>query len=368
MASTSLATLRRAIGRNLRQPFFTRFAAGYGTATSGSTTTLIDTTKLLQADNFWRGQYVFFPTTGEVREISASTQSTKTLTWLEPLAAGITTDQYEIWSQFTALEVNDAINRALRSAWPYLFSVQEKFLVIQLDTNTEYSLTSLSPSPRWLSQVQVERNVNSLTGTNTTTVAQNRLKDTNQTFTSEHVGWQVRIYDGTSKGDYRTVSSVVDSNTLEVSANFTTILTTTSKYRLADVGHEARNFMFETSWSVDAFTNPTKIRLGSHPYSYEGFLLRLLYEAEFDTLATEAATTTCPREFVELMAAAKIYHTRLSSAPASEIKNWGMMYETTMALATRYAMENKMQHLATTMTDDQDSLNGYDAEYPFRSL
>jgi len=361
------AALRRAIAKRTRQPFFRRLGVTVGTATSGSKTTLVDTVLLKQPNGFWNGSFVYLVDTDEVREISAFTVADWTLTWLEDVAANVTTDKYEIWSTFTPDEVHDAINRGLGDAWPLLFTIDEQYVVLQEDVGVSYALTGLTPAPRRVAQVLIESaDVSSVVGQVTDVVAQDRLKDTNFTFAATDVGKEIRVYGGTSAGDRRTISTLIDANTVQVSANFTSILSTTSKWRMVDVQDHSRQYAALLEWGLDKETDPTVLRLGSHPHGWEGFLLRLTCESEYPALAAETTDTAAPDEYVELTALARLYLIALGNRPESELRAWASMQSTYAEAAEQYAERHRMRHMPGQITDD--SAGHYiPAEYPFAS-
>lgn len=363
----SRGTLRQSIGQRLGLPFFERFGGTSLTATGGTTTTLIDTVNLLQPDNFWRNSHLWHATDSFSRVISASSQSAKTLTWIEPVpGAVISGDVYEVWSRWSALDVNNAINRALRDAWPYFFTVNDGYLVIQDDISVNYDLTGLSPTVKRLAAVFLEYIGTDIAGQSVATPgAQDYLKDTNQTFTSEHVGWQVRIYKGTSAGDYRTVSALVDANTLQVSANFTSTLDATSYYRLVDVNAASSGYIPFTNWRINKIDTPTILRLSAHPQALEGYLLRLVYEAEFPDLTTETATTTCPQEYVELAAIARLLADRMAQAPYADIQAMSAMQAMYVKSLERYVETHKWQHMPGQIINDQRVTHLFPSDWPF---
>lgn len=365
--SITRVTLRREIGLRTAQPWFVRYGKVAGAATGGSTTTLIDTGKILQEDNFWRGSSVYLPTVDTVRVVSASTQSTKTLTWLEPLSAGVqASDAYEVWSQFSPHMVHDAINDTLRSAWPFFFTVEEQKIVLQDDIGVEYSLSALSPAPRWVARVQMEGGgYASDTGTSVAVPgAQDYLKDTDKTFTSEHVGWEVRVYAGTSKGDIRTVSALIDANTLQVSSSFTSTLDATSKYRIVDVNQATQTMTDIAYWSVDEGHSPSILRLGQHPAGWLGYAIRITYEAEYPALSAESGATVAPQEWLTLGAMARLYLMKLASAPASERNTWAALQRTYSEAADQIAKTSRYHHLTSQIIDDQGEY-GLPADYPY---
>lgn len=363
----SRSALRWSIGQRLGVPFFERYGLGTLTATGGTTTTLIDTANLLQTDNFWTKSHLWHATDSYSRVISAFSQSAKTLTWLEPAAAAVTSgDEYEIWSRWSAPEVHAAINRALRDAWPYFFTVNDGYLVIQDDLSVNYDLTGLTPTVKRLAAVFLEYVSSDITGQSVASPgAQDYLKDTSQTFTSDHVGWQVRIYKGTSAGDYRTVSALVDSNTLQVSANFTSTLDATSYYRLVDVNEASAGYIPFTNWRLNQMDAPTILRLANHPQALEGYLLRLVYEAEFPDLSGDSSTTTCPQEYIELAAIARLLADRMAQAPYAEVQALAAMQATYVKSLERYVAAHKWQHMAGQITNDQRVTHLFPSDWPF---
>lgn len=365
------AVLRRAIAKRIQEPFFRRLgsAADSAQADSGTTTTLLDADLLLQGDDFWNGHLVYLPDSDEVREVSDFDQSSKQLTWLEPVASAVSSgDAYEIWSQLSPEDVHAAINIALRRAWPYFFEITNDEIVIQSNMGAGYDLTSLlTYTPIWVGRVEVEYLIKSYTGTADGGGAQDELVDTDQSnIDDDHVGWEVRVYEGTSAGDVRTISSVdTVTYTYTVSSNFTSTLDTTSKYRLVDPNDNDRDFSPIIGWHTDKPHYPMVIRLGAHPYALEGYVLRIRYESLYSALTTETGSTNCPQEFIELMAMALLYQTLLAASPATEERTWMSMYQSTLEAATQYAKEHRFVHLGGTIQDRYLDEFGQDPDYPF---
>jgi hypothetical protein len=366
--STSRATLRQAIGIRTSQPFFVKFGGSAGTASaSGTTTTLLDTVKLKEADNYWRGQYIYFNDTLEVREISAFANSSSTLTWLAAIAAATTTSSdYELWSTFSPVAVNEAINDALRDAWPYFFEVGTANLAI-LDTVPALYTLPTTNTIRSLFRVTLLA-YDSFTGEATSDGSTtSKLTDTAQTFVSAtHVGQRVVIYDGdhAAAGDIRTISAVDSTDTITVSSAFTSTITDGTKYRIYNPNTENPSVIPLSSWRTDAPNFPTTLWLDSQPSEYAGHILRLEYTYEYDVLTTEAGTTTCPREYVVLAALARLYLMKLAYAPAVEQRTWEAMHRVAMAAAQQFALRNRFQHPTRTITRWFPD-KSYAADYPF---
>lgn len=117
------ATLAREVGRY--------FA---GTATGGSTTTLIDTGGLVRwtETDALKGSYVLITAAGaaapegESRRIKSFNATTQTITVDVAFSAAVESgDSYELYlAPLTLNQWNDCINRAIRDAWPELYEVK----------------------------------------------------------------------------------------------------------------------------------------------------------------------------------------------------------------------------------------------------
>ena len=109
-----------------------------GTATGGSTTTVVDTAALLALDDFWVGHYVYVvedaggagaAPEGEERAVTDYVQSTATLTIAPAFTAAVGAgDTFELLALRRA-DVIAAINAAIRASG-------ETWLVYQVDDNT----------------------------------------------------------------------------------------------------------------------------------------------------------------------------------------------------------------------------------------
>ena len=358
------AQLRRAIGVITGQPFFRRYGAAPRTATGGTTTTIVDNLTLWQELNYWVGAFAYLPTTDEVRPITAYTPVTWTVTWLELATAVVAGTLYEIWTQYTPHEVHQAINEALRKAWPFFFTVNELPIVIRSSFGVDYALAAASPAVRKGLQLWMEHSVSSVTGISAGGVAINQLRDTNAAFVAADIGMSIRIYGGTSAGDIRTVTAIVNPTTIQVGVNFTVILTTTSLYRMVDLTAVTSNYQPVRTWDLDKLENPTLLRLTSHPAGYEGCLLRFAYEAEMETLAAEATNTVCPDGFVIPAALSWLMMVKMGSTPAEYLESWAAQQRAFSADAADYARTHAFQHLPTFI-QDESAFGGHGSDWPF---
>lgn len=154
MAST-LAQLRAALRQEIGD--MERIT---GTATGGSLTTIIDTTKLDQVDNHWRSLKVFIRDTtddlapnGDQRRIASSSQSATSLTVELPFSAAVEAgDEYAI-AVFSDVQLNAAINNALMlemSKW-LPFKTSE---TLNVSANLHRFAPVSANSIRWIDKVE----------------------------------------------------------------------------------------------------------------------------------------------------------------------------------------------------------------------
>lgn len=363
------AELRRELGLRLGQPFFRRLSGTSAVTASavGTTATLIDTARLLEADDYWIGDFLYLPASGEEREISDFANVSSTVTWLAPVAAATgATTAYEIWSQFTAHEVNAAIDFALRACWPYFFqTTYNETVPIEEDAGLFYTLPTTNAIRR-LCQVFLMV-YSSVTGTVTTAGAVTQVIDSAAAFTAADVGKYVAAYGdaSTAQGEIRQVTAYVSATELTVAA-FSIALPEDAKYRLLDKNDPYPQQIFLQNWETDKAEFPTQLWLGSHPLGYEGYPLRLIYEYEFTALATDAATTTCPAEFIYALATAHLYMLKMSSAPAASLGLWTSLQRSAGQTAQQFAEQNRWRHLPVTIRRHDTNLAGVAVGYPFR--
>jgi len=341
--SVTRAQLRRSIGVRTRQPFFERYNSGYLTASSVGPTSLVDQGNLKQEDDFWNGQYLYLPGYDISRVISGFVSSTGTLRFREPISGNITDKRYEIWGQFSAHDVNAAINQAILDSWPFFFDSVREYIVIKYGTN---SRLSLSKTARFIYRVAVE-NVALEHGTVTSTPSrQDYLVDSSKSFDSSYIGKEVRIHKGTSAGDRRVITEVINSSTVKVASAFTSRLDTTSEYAIAPNAAEDSDYDIVFVWDVQGASNSNAVEfLTSLEYHY-GLIARVDYEAEFQPLSSDTDTTDCPSEYIELAAIARLYLIRLASAPRSEMDTWIGLQRAYSEAARAYAQTYAYRHNA----------------------
>lgn len=136
--TTSRATLRRMIARLLQEPFFAFVPEGeIAPTTTGSTTYAVigdGYTQLFESDDMWKRSFLLVihnDGTTEERRITRYTAANGRVEVQPPLSmATTTTDTLEIHSQSSATRKHDAINDAIRAAYPQFWQSEYWRLVI----------------------------------------------------------------------------------------------------------------------------------------------------------------------------------------------------------------------------------------------
>jgi hypothetical protein len=365
----SRVNLRREIGKRTGQPFFRRFGKTSGAAsTTGTTTTLIDTVLLKEENNFWRGNFIYFPATDELREISAFTQSSSTVTWLAAIGTGTTTAQvYEIWSTFTPAEVHSALDHALLEAWPFFFEYgTDESLVVTQDTGLFYTLPTTNTIRR-LAQVYVMI-YNGTQGSVTTEGTTTQIIDANANFVAADVGKWISVYKdgGSANGQIRQITVRDSATQVTVGTAFSGAAPVGAKYRKLDKGDSTPTQVLLDNWIVNKNTFPTQLWLGAHLSGYEGYPLYLLYEYEFPVLATETATTNAPTEYLVSSILAYLYQLKLATSPATEVQNWDALHKAMANAAQLFVSAHKYTHLPASIIRHNLGHGNLPADYPFR--
>jgi len=372
MATLTRTQLRRALGVRTGQPYFRRFGNGAGEASAnGTTTTLIDTVRLKEEDNYWRGSFIYFPDTDEIREISGFTNSTSTVTWLAPIGTADTVadgEPYEIWSQFTPDQIHDAINHALLQAWPNLFMTgNNEDLALVDGGGLRYTLPTTDEIRR-LCSVYLTLYQSRATGSITTEGTTTQIIDSGASFVAADVGRFIAVYkDGaTANGEIREISVRDSATQVTVSAAFSEAVPEGAKYRILDKEDTTPQILPITNAIADKVEFPTELWFGSHPAGFEGYPLYLVYEFEYPKLTTEAGTTTCPEEYIYAMAMAYIYMLKMATAPSVEVPTWEAMFKAAAAMGEVYVRTHRMAHLPVMRIDHQSYMSSVPSDYPFR--
>ncbi len=353
--------LRRAISLELKMEFPRRYPDGYLTCDATSTVDKIIASELAQEDGFWSGGWWYCngdtTTTSllldEVRQIDAfnANEDSLFLEYALPSTPSTTT-QFEIHNIFNAIEIHQAIDRAIQTAFPHFFDIIEDETLVYQEDVLSYSLASLTYAPWLVSEVYIEQPSDSLTGTATAS-SNTSITDSSADFSNVAAGWLVSIYDGTGKSQLRTVTSVTGTTQLNV-ATWTTNPDTTSKYRVWDPNEEDYQWFRVTDAYFDSKEYPSYLYLRHSKWtSAYGARIRLVYAAPASSLTTDASTTVVPKEYVinkaiEILATSRIGDTRADSAKyASMAKFYG-------DAALRYAVSHAFR-LETTLWQERSA-------------
>ena len=367
------ATIRREIARRLNMDFALRVGES-ATATGGTTTTLIDTAMLDQADDYWNGDWLYVvndadasTNDGKIRLITDFTQSSSTLTFLEALgASSASSDTYEIHSGWNAAQIHSAVNAAIEDGFPEFFDMNiDESIVLTRDT-LEYTLpTSTAPyfmNRMWIEQPE-EKTKGTASGGSSTT-----LVDSSQSWTNDE--WNsmtVAIYHGTGKGQHAVITDG-NSTTLTVAAwlgTGTTSPDSTSKYVIKDTTRELRDHYRITAARFDKVYYPTKLYLTSRYTRFEGYGLRLQYVSKPSALTAESSSTDMPQEFIVRKALALLYAQRIADTrvDSDRFRYLQQYYDT---LAEAYRQQNKWRMPSATMWTEAETIADLlPSDYPF---
>lgn len=308
-------TLRRAIAKELRMPFFRRYTTGELSTDTGSTSGSVVAAELVQADGFWDGSWLFMLGTEEQCLVRSFKNTTHAFIPEPPLisAPADSGDSFEMHSVWNAEEIHDAINRAIEKAGRvFTDTVEDKTLILKEDV-LEYDITGLERDVFILSRVFLENTGSIVRGTATA--------GTSSTITVESVptdidtGWKISIYSGTGAGQLRSYASNVGL-VVTPSPAWATTPDTTSKYAMWDANEELYDWVPVHGIYTDNKEYPDFIRLKNRwPGSY-GLRLRLGYESLPVALIDDDDTTSVPKEYIKAQAIAFLHEQRRGSPKA----------------------------------------------------
>lgn len=303
--TTTRKDLRRAIGRQMGMRFY-RYTSEE--AITSQVDTLITAAFLVQRDDFWNRSWFFELANDEGRMIIDSVAAGPTvLLEFSPTAMG-TAALFEILDFYSPEMVHEAINEAMRNAWPAFFETEEDFSLCVARDMMEYTFPT-TMKPFMVFQVWVEQPSSverfSVTSGTTTTCILNTTEDLSHLTTSH---W-ISFYDGTGKGYSRQIS-VINNTTKEIT--WATVLTTApgSDTLVSIVNPTEKNEDWYPVHACD-FDNkqwPDKMRFkAAYDNQFAGSRIMIRYIKEPAELATDAATTAVPIDFVLSRARAALY-------------------------------------------------------------
>jgi len=353
--------LRHELCRRLGMEFFQRVGTSGTSTATGSTTTLVDATRLKQADDVWNGSYLYLTSAGSIRLINDFASSSGTLTWLPALgsASGSGTT-YEIHTGFTADQIHDAINSAIEDGFPEFFEVTTDETTALTQDTLEYTLpgTPYYVLSMWLESVNEKDKGTASAGGNTS------LTDSTKSWTTNaFANMQVAIYHGTGKGQNRTISSNTGT-ALTVSSAWGTNPDSTSKYVIKNITEEVADWHRIVAARFDQTFWPATTYLTSRYSAHAGHSLRVVYVAKPARLTADNGTTVVPREYIIRKALAYLHASRIgdSRADSDRHRYLQQMYE---SMAEVYKLQNKFRLPKSTMWIEQETVVDTPLEYPF---
>lgn len=309
--TSTLAELRRAICTELQMPFFRRYKNGYLTADSGSTTTLVDA-DLTQADHFWERKWLYRIASLESSLITRFDGKDNKVYLESAITTIATNDQYEIHSVWNAYEIHAAINEAIRNvSRVFVDNVTDESLIVQEDVRA-YTISGLTKVPYVVHAIWLEQPTTIRRGTVVSSTASTVTLENSGILSGVNSNWKISIYDGTGKGQLRSVTSVSGAQIDGLSSNWTTNPDTTSKYALWDASEEIHDWYRFDAVRLSSKEFPDTLYFSRRPTSFYGLRIRLEYSALPTSLSTEAGTTVVPMTYVKYMATSILHSQKVS--------------------------------------------------------
>jgi hypothetical protein len=357
----TLQQLRRLLARRLKMPFFQRIGDSSTLTASTTTTAARDSAKLGQPDDYWNGSFLYNVTRGEAAYISDFTDLNNEATLEQVITSQASGDTYEIHSIWSAYELRDAINAALRNAFPAFFNYVADESLVVCEDKLSYALSGLSTAPHRLLQVFLEHNDSGTRGVVDSAAVGSITDSALAGFLSEAgvtAGWLISIYKGTGAGQLRTVSTANNTTgQVDVSVNWGTTPDATSYYRLWNPNEQ------RIPWERIIYGHPDQKIWPDYfhfdllsPRQY-GLRLRLLYTARPTDLSAETDATMVPEEFIIPWAQAVLYRGNIDDTRVDRSR-YAQVAQEAMDLALAYRQTNPFRHPDGTLWQSAADFGG----------
>jgi len=310
-------TLRRAIAKDLKMPFFRRFPDGIiADASSDLSTAFFQDIRLKQRRDFWNNMWLYNVDSGESRRIIDFLQpSNRLMPEFNFTTTPTTAHTYEIFSIHTPDEIHDAINDALREGFPSFFDVTVSEDIVLESNKIEYDLVGNTNgrgnlvNPFRIKNIEIER-TSSGSQHHATAGSVSTITDDQVSFTAIDTGWRVSLYEGLGSGQTQKVASGDASGVLTPAANWTTTPDTTTKFRVWQDSKQTLPWQDVTAINFDLKDNPGKMYFRENMSSLVGMRLRVRYVAAPQSLSNDTAETVVPQKYIVTFAKAKLFAQR----------------------------------------------------------
>lgn len=310
--TVSRKALRRAIALDMVMPFFIRYEAGESTITSIAGVSLVDTS-LSQVDGFWVNQWVYAPTLNKAYRIIDYTKNSHTLVLEQTSASLIAGLKYEIHQGFSPLEINQAINRAMRLGYPDFFDTSKDTSLVLCRDKLEYDISTLSPSAAMILGVSLERpskrvygKIDSLVDNGTTVT----ITDADLNLSEVTNSWLVSFFNGAGSGGWSTLSVVgTHSFTCDDQGELAG-----TEFMLWDPNYQTRDWFDVRTYNVDVEEFPTYIRFNYPEDYWVGSRIQIMYGYRPEGLSTDADLTVVPEGYLVPQALSILASTRINDS------------------------------------------------------
>jgi hypothetical protein len=306
----TLQQLRRLIASDLQMPFARKFPKGYSTLNTGSTTTKVIDSLLVQKIGFWDGGWFYHVPTQSQSLIYAYTPVSNSFQLEMPTTGTpVAGDQYEIHNIFNAADIISSINRSIgNAAHVFINTITDTSLIMQQNDLT-YDLTGLAFAPWIVTKVWIE-NKPMMRGGIVSATSNTATLDINvQSTLSIPTNYILSIYAGTGRGQQMNVSSVSGAQ-LTLATSWTTQPDSTSLYALWDKTYELQDWILKSEYHLNAKEWPTNLIFNVRNTAYYGARIRIEYMGIPNKLSAETDTTIVPEEYIIPKAMSILYRSR----------------------------------------------------------
>lgn len=315
------ADLRRKICRELRMPFFRRVSPTFSTAGTSSVSTLVDA-KLTQADGTWNGSWLYDITSGESSMIRNFKADSDTAFLEKLMTTSMTGRTYEIHSIWTADEIHDAINEAIRSVrrtFPATLTYEGDYLVL-CEEQLSHSLSALT-NPWIINKIWMEKIENPSYGTvssatsSDVTIPPALLPPAPVNLMEQY---RITIYSGVARGQTRQITYGDITNPLGISPNWITVPSATSKFVLYNEKIQRHTWIPFNDFHLDSEEYPDTLYINRIRPEFYGSRLRIEYLSYPGELTTDSSTTIVPYEYIKAKACSILHGMALSNTKADK--------------------------------------------------